>query len=380
MSLNNSGNPYGGYTGAVDHFIGKAYPVVRLVADNMPLLNALVADMALFVAAGQSLPAIQSVGVIAPQIQALYEKLAELQTIYNTLGKIQQVALEVDTIVVMSEQLTELQESGINLGELVAAVEAAQTALAGIEQAIQAAQANTSQTATQLTQANQHLQTATGLLTTVQQNVATMQGTLNTATQAVTNMNTSLQTANASVQAANTTVQQANTTAQTVNTAVTEANQMLDDLRNNPPEMVVSIPRVQLALDGELVVPTNTQTLVPWNTLIADIAGVWVNTDPTKLTVPAGVTHARFRVSSEFQDNATGRRLMSLYKNSNPTRGGIAVMVPAMDDGNYTSWMGVSMWIAVEEGDFFQVSVWQDSGGDLSLNGEDSTWIEMELI
>ncbi len=100
----------------------------------------------------------------------------------------------------------------------------------------------------------------------------------------------------------------------------------------------------------------------------------------SRITIPtgSGITKVRFSCNIVFAVDATGDRAAHLYKNGATfPMGGIRVSKQAA--GNPDGLFGMSGILTVSEGDYFEIMVWQSSGGDLTLQYNWS-WFSMEVI
>lgn len=120
-------------------------------------------------------------------------------------------------------------------------------------------------------------------------------------------------------------------------------------------------------------IPDSTNTVLDFDTEIYDLGG-WHEsvTNPSRLTVPAGVTKIIIETWVKYTANATGRRLLNYLKN------GVAAAGDGMNSFNFdaassgvTTLSSTFAPIDVVEGDYFEVNTFQNSGGALDVS-EDS--------
>lgn len=100
----------------------------------------------------------------------------------------------------------------------------------------------------------------------------------------------------------------------------------------------------------------------------------------SRITIPtgSGITKVRFSCNIVFATDATGYRGAHLYKNgASYPMGGIRVSKQAA--GNPDGLFGMSGILTVSEGDYFEITVYQNSGAALSLLYLYS-WFAMEVI
>ena len=105
------------------------------------------------------------------------------------------------------------------------------------------------------------------------------------------------------------------------------------------------------------------------------------STNPSRLTVPAGVTRVKLITQVEFAGNASGYRSIFIYKNGGSYQGEPQVVVAPQATANRIQ--AVSAALTVVAGDYFEVNVYQTSGGPLNAIGGgngDNTWFAMEII
>lgn len=91
------------------------------------------------------------------------------------------------------------------------------------------------------------------------------------------------------------------------------------------------------------------------------------STNNSRFTVPGGVSYARVTATMSFVANATGDRYIRFDKNGSQYTGSFA------RDGNSTEPNGTQLQLAdvipVVAGDYLEVKVYQDSGGNLNVSG-----------
>jgi hypothetical protein len=87
-------------------------------------------------------------------------------------------------------------------------------------------------------------------------------------------------------------------------------------------------------------------------------------TNNTRLTIPTGLGGKYlFTAIVGFDTNTTGRREAIMFRNRTTV---IASTLVAPTTGNWTQW-GFSQIIDASAGDYFELRVWQNSGGSLNL-------------
>ena len=115
-----------------------------------------------------------------------------------------------------------------------------------------------------------------------------------------------------------------------------------------------------------------------WASASVDTDDIWSAGAPTRLTVPAGVTKVRLSATIVFATNATGVRQISVNKNGDIPEGGLGLTTTASNIGQLLS--ATSSVMDVEAGDYFELRVYQNSGGSLNITNENRTWFQMEIV
>lgn len=142
-----------------------------------------------------------------------------------------------------------------------------------------------------------------------------------------------------------------------------------------------------LAFKGALVekstaqsIPTAVSTAVSWDAETLDIGGFWTAGQPTRLTIPSGISKVRLSSNVEWANNSTGRRDISITKNGTTLYPGVGQRTKnAVNESWDTVNTGV---ISVITGDYFEVIVYQNSGSSLDVGGDvfSSSWFQIEVV
>jgi hypothetical protein len=104
-------------------------------------------------------------------------------------------------------------------------------------------------------------------------------------------------------------------------------------------------------------------------------------TNSSRLTVPTGVTRVRISGSVTFASNATGYRLAQIFKNNSASYTGFVANYETPVSGTLHVMSIVSPVLTVTATDYFELRVFQTSGGALDVNGGASgSWFAMEII
>ena len=126
-------------------------------------------------------------------------------------------------------------------------------------------------------------------------------------------------------------------------------------------------------------VANNTTTAVTFNSEGFDTDSIHsTSTNPSRLTVPSGVTKVKLITAGEFAANNSGNRLIYIDKNNLPFEYS-PFYREASPDGTLPTTFNLSTpVIPVSGGDYFELKVYQNSGG--SLNISSNVWFSMEII
>ena len=107
------------------------------------------------------------------------------------------------------------------------------------------------------------------------------------------------------------------------------------------------------------------------------------STNPSRLTVPAGVTRVRLRAQVYFDTDADGNRYAWIYKNNSETYIGCAASIVYPVATTTTVMQLESPVLTVIAGDYFEVKAAHTAGNALNVMGiatGNYTWFAMEII
>ena len=126
-------------------------------------------------------------------------------------------------------------------------------------------------------------------------------------------------------------------------------------------------------------IPDATWTAFTWNTEDYDTDSIHdLVTNTERLTVPSGVTKVRLAGMSGFTANGTGQRHFKITKNGGGFAGDAIFTWPTADATTIHYGPVASAIVAVTGGDYFEMEVYQNSGG--ALNGGWDSFFTMEII
>lgn len=103
--------------------------------------------------------------------------------------------------------------------------------------------------------------------------------------------------------------------------------------------------------------------------------------NPTRLTVPEGVTRVRVVASITYEGSTVGERVVRVFKNGGTTFPDDAVASGRTEaqNGFWTTYADSGV-ISVTPGDYFEVTTSQTSGGALNVDASPVTFFSMEVV
>jgi hypothetical protein len=124
--------------------------------------------------------------------------------------------------------------------------------------------------------------------------------------------------------------------------------------------------------------------IVSWDQADRDTDGFWSAGDPTRLTVPAGVTKVRVRTSLRLTTGIFDGFLISMYKNGGYEPGMSIVnnrfVDTAGDNFANNEAQVFSDVLDVAEGDYFEARVTSTDASYDSVQENDRTWFAIEVV
>lgn len=134
---------------------------------------------------------------------------------------------------------------------------------------------------------------------------------------------------------------------------------------NNPFLAQLLFLGARVSFASSVSLTSGSSTTIDFDTEDFDSGGFHSNvTNPSRLTVPAGVTKVVVTAGVDFAANATGRRLVTVVKNGSTSVGQHGDDAAASGNHRHAITTGV---LEVSEGDYFTVVALQNSGGDLDF-------------
>lgn len=146
------------------------------------------------------------------------------------------------------------------------------------------------------------------------------------------------------------------------------------------------------AFDGAMVglsanqsLATGVNQVINWASADYDTKGFWSASQPSRFTIPVGVSHVRLVASQVYSGSScAGFRQLIILKNKTVTnygwfRGDPVVNHPATC-GTTTDAQGMTPVIPVVPGDYFEMTAYQSSGAPLDLLLSTGTWFTIEVV
>jgi hypothetical protein len=143
-----------------------------------------------------------------------------------------------------------------------------------------------------------------------------------------------------------------------------------------------SFAGVLVRLSANESIATGVVTVIDWDTAIYETGhDFWdVSSNPSRLTVPSGVTKVKLSASIRWSSNAGSFRQLYIKKNAGNFSGMIAI------DNKAPSLFGMNASTAtleVSATDYFEVSVFHQVGSTISVdntNYGNQVWFAMEVV
>lgn len=124
-------------------------------------------------------------------------------------------------------------------------------------------------------------------------------------------------------------------------------------------------------------IASGSETTLPLDAAVYDTDGFWSAGSPTRLTVPEGVSRVIVAANVRWASNSTGQRFMRIRKNGIDFKGMPFARFTAEAQ---TEMNAASAVVDVSPGDFFELRVFQSSGGPLDVDAHQGTWFSIEAV
>jgi hypothetical protein len=123
-------------------------------------------------------------------------------------------------------------------------------------------------------------------------------------------------------------------------------------------------------------VADSTDVAIPWDATVYDTDTFWSAGNPTRLTVPAGVSKVRLKGNIDWTFGGGGYRHIWVHKNGGLFFG-TAKESDAGDSGVQSIGTGV---VNATPGDYFELVARQTSGSTRNVAADELTWFAIEVV
>ena len=129
-------------------------------------------------------------------------------------------------------------------------------------------------------------------------------------------------------------------------------------------------------------ITTATGTNLSFDTEVYDTDGFHSpSVNPSRITIPAGVSKIKLHFNCQFENNATGIRYILMHKNGSGFAGTGSLVTTASNVASIGNHCNISSApITVSENDYFEARVYQNSGGSLNVLLGDYTTFAIEVL
>lgn len=161
-------------------------------------------------------------------------------------------------------------------------------------------------------------------------------------------------------------------------------NTLWDQLTNDTlPTTLASFSGALVYLNANISVSDGVDYAIVWDSVSYDTSSFWSAGAPTRLTIPSGVSKVMLNTTMAWDGtSALGMRKFNINKNGSGLYAGRAAgVVPAFAlSPQQFSLGGSTSIINVSQGDYFEVSVQQSTGGSYNLIGSQRTSFSIQVI
>lgn len=126
-------------------------------------------------------------------------------------------------------------------------------------------------------------------------------------------------------------------------------------------------------------IPNDVLTILDFDSTVYDTNAFWSGANPSRFTIPAGISKVVITLGVVFALNGTGYRLAALFKNNSSFSGGFRESQNAIGT-TADSFSTVSPVLDVVQGDFFDIRIRQNSGANLDVSSGGQTYFGIHVI
>ena len=132
-----------------------------------------------------------------------------------------------------------------------------------------------------------------------------------------------------------------------------------------------------MKLNGNKSLAASSYLLVPWGGSVYNTGGWWSTSNPSRLTVPSGVTKVRISASILWESSDSGYRQLRIKKNGQYSYGLPYDRYTAISTSGHT---GQSAVVEVTAGDYFELEVYHTASPAVALREDPYTWMSIEAV
>lgn len=132
---------------------------------------------------------------------------------------------------------------------------------------------------------------------------------------------------------------------------------------------------------SDLPVSNLVETPIPWQATTEDTDSIWSAGNPTRLTVPAGVTRVRLSGSIQYEASTSGVRFLLISKNGSDFEGRVRDVIGSSGTTGIALGMSASTAdVAVSPGDYFELRAYHNGSSSLDLISGTALWFSMAVV
>ena len=129
-------------------------------------------------------------------------------------------------------------------------------------------------------------------------------------------------------------------------------------------------------LTADEAVAASTDVAIPWDAAVYDTDTFWSAGNPTRLTVPTGVSKVRLKGNIDWTFGGAGHRHVWIHKNGALFFGA----AKESDEGDAGVQSIGSAVVDVTPGDYFELLARQTSASPKNVAADELTWFAIEVV
>lgn len=152
------------------------------------------------------------------------------------------------------------------------------------------------------------------------------------------------------------------------------------DYRNEVKQQDLRGKGAWLITDVAVTIQHQNQSAIPFRTPVYDDLSFRTLSFPSRITIPPKVKKVRINAGAVFASNSTGVRRLFIAKNGSMSASGMVARISIPANAITNEVQVVSPVLNVVAGDYFEIYAYQNSGGDLSIDRVNGTFVSVEVI